>query len=468
MLSQFLLFGLEGETFIYACIAVGAVVLLLIVLAIVLGVKSRKKKRTSASEVVSRNAEPIPEPTPELTTELNEPAQPEPEIEPEPELQPIPEEQADPVAEEVSEPEPEEEPVQQEAEPEPVLEEKIVEAEPEPVQEPVPEPISEPEPEPSIPVSEPENVDSDDKDDDDDGKDEAEEDEKIRKVARIDGHVRYIIIKYNKSFTAKIIQSSDVVKNYYSEIKNELLSYKGVKARMSWKGETFYSGRTTYAKLCVRGKCLSLFLALDAKDYAESKYIVDDMSEIATYEKTPCLYRIKNDRRVKYSKELIETVMGDREKMPEPEQTDWAGKHPYEETQPLVDRGLIKELTEEDAQSGDVFLPRDCVLVNEVDELMPDDVAVALVEETEEISDKSKTDIVNIDTLSKCFENGETATLEEMKKRIPAINRKATYIKVLARGTLDKKLTVVADSFSIEAVKMILLTGGNVVKKKNS
>ncbi|MBD5584325.1 MAG: hypothetical protein HDQ88_04530, partial [Clostridia bacterium] len=137
-------------------------------------------------------------------------------------------------------------------------------------------------------------------------------------------------------------------------------------------------------------------------------------------------------------------------------------------TQPLVDRGLIKELTEEDAQSGDVFLPRDFVLASEANELMQDDVATALVEETEEISDKTKSGIVNIDTLGKHFENGETVTLEEMKKRIPSINGKITYIKVLARGTLNKKLTVVADNFSIEAVKMILLTGGNVVKKKNS
>lgn len=309
---------------------------------------------------------------------------------------------------------------------------------------------------------------ADDDDEKDNVEDDKEEDEQVRQVRRIDGHVRYIIIKYNKSFTAKIIQSSDEVKAYYSEIKNELLSYKGVKARMSWKGETFYSGRVTYAKLCVRGKCLSLFLALDPKNYVDSKYLVDDMTEIATYEKTPCLYRLKNDRRVKYSKELIETVMDGRERLPEPELTDWASQYPYEETQPLVDRGLIKELTEEDAQSGDVFLPRDSVLVSEANELMQDEVAAALVEETEEISDKTKTDIVNIDTLSKRFENGETVTLEEMKKRIPAINRKATYIKVLARGTLNKKLTVIADSFSIEAVKMILLTGGNVVKKKNS
>lgn len=458
MLKLFLLFGLEGETLLYAGMAAGAVVLLIVVLAIVLGVRAGKKRKSTKSELTAQppqpQQEPVEAPAPEQPVEAVEPA-PEESVqsESEPELDEPVQLEAKPVFDEMPESEEVSAPI---SEPEPVVE-------PEP-EEPV-QSESEPEPEPEIltPVS-----DEDDSDDKDDDKEEAEEEEKIRKVARIDGHVRYIIIKYNKSFTAKIIQSSDVVKNYYSEIKNELLSYKGVKARMSWKGETFYSGRTTYAKLCVRGKCLGLFLALDAKDYAESKYIVDDMYEIATYEKTPCLYRIKNDRRVKYSKELIATVMGDREQLPEPEVCNWAEKYPYEETQPLVDRGLIKELTEEDAQSGDVFLPRDCVLANEVDELMQDDVAVALVEETEEFSDKTKSDIVNIDTLSKCFENGETATLEEMKKRIPAINRKATYIKVLARGTLDKKLTVIADSFSIEAVKMILLTGGNVVKKKNS
>ena len=415
MLSQYLLFGLdwlEGDTLMYAGIGAGALVLFIIVLITALAVRSKKKKKALKASQAEQKVQLVEAP-----------------------VAPVDEVHVD-------------------EEPQPVEEAKAVE-----------EPVVEVKEEFKSKTAENDDETDDEKDSVEDDK---EEDEQVRKVRRVDGHVRYIIIKYNKSFTAKIIQSSDEVKAYYSEIKNELLSYKGVKARMSWKGETFYSGRVTYAKLCVRGKCLSLFLALNPKNYVDSKYIVDDMTEIATYEKTPCMYRLKNDRRIKYSKELIETVMAEREKLPEPELTDWASQYPYEETQPLVDRGLIKELTEEDAQSGDVFAPRDYVAANEVDELMQDEVAVALVEETEEFSDKTKTDIVNIDTLSKHFKNGETVTLEEMKKRIPAIHRKATYIKVLARGTLDKKLTVIADSFSIEAVKMILLTGGNVVKKKNS
>ena len=294
-----------------------------------------------------------------------------------------------------------------------------------------------------------------------------------RSVARINelninGAVRYIIIKYNKSFTAKLIQSDDEVKSYYSALKNELLSYDGIKTRMSWKGEAFYCGRKTYAKLAVRGKCVCLFLALNANDYAETKYKVDDMSEVAAYEKIPCLYRIKNDRRLKYSADLIATAMDGRKKLDGYTETDYAKQYPYEKIEPLIERKLVKVLTEEDAKSGDVFKPRDAVTVSEAAELMQDEIAVALIEEAAELSDKTKFDIVNIDTLSKNFADGETVTIEEIKKRVSGFSKKATAVKVLARGRLDKKLYVIADSYSIEAAKMILLTGGNAVKKKNA
>lgn len=316
-------------------------------------------------------------------------------------------------------------------------------------------------------------ADDDEDDEEDDDKpfvkaDEDDYDKPVKSAVRENGTIRYIIIKYNKSFTAKLKQSDAEVKNYYSAIKNELLSYTGIKTRMSWKGESFYSGRQTYAKLCIRGKCVCLFLALNPKNYEDSKYKVDDMTEIAAYEKIPCLYRIKNDRRLKFSAELIEAAMQGREKNPDYAETDWAKHYPYEKIEPLIERKLVKVLTEEDAKSGDVFKPRDVVTAAEVDELMQDDIAVALIEETDEISDRTKTDIVNIDTLSKNFADGETVTLEEIKKRIPAVSKRTTFIKVLARGSLDKKLVVIADSFSIEAAKMILLTGGNAIKKKNS
>lgn len=360
-----------------------------------------------------------------------------------------------PVTEKVTEPEKPEEVTETPAEPveEVVLPEETVAEEPEEVaaEEPV--------------TAQPEETaeDADEKDEDED----EFEIPSTRQVARTaDGHIRYIIIKYNKSFTAKLIQSSDANKNYYSELKNELLSYKGVKCRTSWKYETFYAGRQTFARLSVRGKQLCIFLALDPKKYIDTKYIIDDKSEVSAYEKTPLLYRIKNDRRLKYSKELIAEVMGEREKQEDFKEVNYVKTHPYEEIEPLIERKLVKVLTEEDAQSGDVFKPRDFVQATEVNELLQDDVAQALIEVSDEVSDKTKCTIVNIDILSQHFENDEKVTLEEIKKRVPKFPKNATYVKVLARGLLNKRLTVVADAYSIEAAKMILLTGGNPIKKR--
>lgn len=428
--------------------------------------KTDKSEEKEANDVIAPVAEETLEPAIE-NTEENEPVEEEAE---EPvtavceESEPATEEEeiCETPVEERADESVQEEPAEEIAK-EPELTEDATVEEPEPV-------VEEPEAVPAVateqpaeqPAEEPDEPDSADDDNDSD------EDEPVRQVARTDGHIRYIIIKYNKSHTAKLIQSADGVKNYYSQIKNELMSYKGVRSRISWKYESFSVGRATIAKLAVRGKNLSLFLALDPKNYVDTKYIIDDKSEVAAYEKTPLLYRIKNDRRLNYSKELIAAVMDGREKTEDYKETDYAKEYPYEKIEPLIERGLVKVLTEEDAQSGDVFKPRDMVTATEVNELLQDDIAVALIEESDEVSDRTKQGIVNIDTLSKHFADGETVTLEEMKKRIPKFVKSTTYVKVLARGALDKKLTVIADSFSIEAAKMILLTGGNAVKKKNS
>ena len=69
---------------------------------------------------------------------------------------------------------------------------------------------------------------------------------------------------------------------------------------------------------------------------------------------------------------------------------------------------------------------------------------------------------VNVDTISLNFNAGERVTLNTLKEKklVPA---NAGYVKVLARGTLDKPLDIVAQNFSVAAVKMIILTGGSVV-----
>ena len=92
---------------------------------------------------------------------------------------------------------------------------------------------------------------------------------------------------------------------------------------------------------------------------------------------------------------------------------------------------------------------------------------VELIEQSTRVADRTKKTIINIDTISQYFNENETVTLEEIKKRVPNVDKKATFLKVLARGTLDKALTVDADDFSIEAEKMIIVTGGKVLVSKS-
>lgn len=283
----------------------------------------------------------------------------------------------------------------------------------------------------------------------------------------------FIRIRYNRSFTAKLIQSPDAVKKYYSDVKNELEKY-GLKERVSWRCESFRRGRKTLAKLNVRGKTLSVYLAADPAKYADTKYKVEDVSQIASNAATPARYRIKNDRRNAYVKQLIaDLAAAENLTAAERPYSDFAAQFPYEELEPLIARKLVKVLALSEKASGSetavIAVPAEVleeVSVAQAEELIADEKAEQYVTESLSYSDKTKKEIVNIDTLARYFKKGEEVTLEKIKKRVPGINKRATYIKVLARGTLDKPLNVEADCFTAAAVKMIVLTGGKAIRKK--
>ena len=69
---------------------------------------------------------------------------------------------------------------------------------------------------------------------------------------------------------------------------------------------------------------------------------------------------------------------------------------------------------------------------------------------------------VNIGVIDRHFEAGDVVTLEMLKQK-KLVEKKAGRVKVLADGTLSKALTTKADSFSIQAIKMIELTGGTPI-----
>lgn len=165
---------------------------------------------------------------------------------------------------------------------------------------------------------------------------------------------------YSRSFEAKLIQAEDDLQRRYGEIKNHLLSYDGVKSRISWAHEVFWKGREKLVHLVIKGKTLSVYLALDPKEFEGTKYHFDDESETKKYEDTPMRVKVKSDRATKYAIELIDILAGKKELNPllNPEVLNY--KRKYESDQELLKKGLVRLLAgkkeeEEKKQAIDVI-----------------------------------------------------------------------------------------------------------------
>lgn len=160
----------------------------------------------------------------------------------------------------------------------------------------------------------------------------AEEEERRRAMEALRRHVT---VQYKRSFLARYTQSPEILQDYYTEIKNYLLSYSGVKSRISWSKDSFYLGKVCVAKIDVRGKTLYLYIALDP-DSLESKYHAASVGGSC-----PTLIKIKSERKKKYAKELIARAMkalgATAESIPS---TDY--HIPYEDDDALIAEGLIK------------------------------------------------------------------------------------------------------------------------------
>ncbi len=157
------------------------------------------------------------------------------------------------------------------------------------------------------------------------------------------GEIR-IVTRYRKSYQARLAQSQGNVMEYYNIIKNLLLSYKGVKNRISWNYEAFNKGRVHVAKIIAKTKTLYLYLALDPAEFVDSKYGIVDVSDKKKYASVPVLMKIKGDRKFKYALELIDKLCGENLQLPKKETEEIDYRIPYQTTEELVQSGLVKKL----------------------------------------------------------------------------------------------------------------------------
>ena len=144
--------------------------------------------------------------------------------------------------------------------------------------------------------------------------------------------------------------------------------------------------------------------------------------------------------------------------------------YPYDTVDNLLKRKLIRLKMSDGRISYDNeriewegIEKREKVRAEQVNSLISDETAGAMVEEvTEEVYARPK-GIINIDTLSQNFLANDTVTIRALKEK-KLISKSVNNVKVLARGVLDKPLTVKMTDFSTDAIKMIILTGGKVIK----
>jgi hypothetical protein len=175
--------------------------------------------------------------------------------------------------------------------------------------------------------------------------DEAEKD------AGVPGAAEAVSVRFRTSFESRYIQSG-VLQDYYTAIKNLLLSYKGVKARTSWNHESFNKGRQQCAKINIKGNALLVYLALDPANYNVKKYHFNDMSSKPKFDGTPMLMKVKSERALKYTLELIAEMMNVLE-IPAGKAVSVDYHAPFETTEALAARGLVKIILPAGATLGE-------------------------------------------------------------------------------------------------------------------
>lgn len=108
---------------------------------------------------------------------------------------------------------------------------------------------------------------------------------------------RYFV-RSDYGFEAKLRASAESVKQRYKSVISAFRMYSGTGFKSNFRGESVTVNEDIVARLLFRGKNLCVALAIDPKNYDDSKYCGEDVSDRKEFEGTPMLIKISSDRRL--------------------------------------------------------------------------------------------------------------------------------------------------------------------------
>ncbi|MBO5654799.1 MAG: hypothetical protein J6S32_02060, partial [Clostridia bacterium] len=111
------------------------------------------------------------------------------------------------------------------------------------------------------------------------------------------------------TFTSKMLSASVENKAIYNALKNNLLSYKGIKSRVVNGGDYFRRPGKQIVKIIFIGKTIRLALALNPDDYDYNIYHQKNRSNMKKYFDTPMFVKVQSLLGVRRAYKLIADLM---------------------------------------------------------------------------------------------------------------------------------------------------------------
>ena len=113
-------------------------------------------------------------------------------------------------------------------------------------------------------------------------------------------------LRFDRSFSAKLILSDPKIKEYYAAIATEILKYERIKTKTGWSGVSFSYGKNRFAFIAITGKTLCLYLASDPVGNVEGRYKAKNVGSIKKRAATPSLFKIRSDGAKRHALKLID------------------------------------------------------------------------------------------------------------------------------------------------------------------
>lgn len=117
--------------------------------------------------------------------------------------------------------------------------------------------------------------------------------------------------KQRLSFEERIKELDEASAEYYSILQSCLLSYRGVKSRLSLRCDSYRANKELISKITIGGNSLKIYLDIDSaeEEFAQKKINFRDVAKSEAYKEVPAMVPVKSQLCARKVCEVIDLMM---------------------------------------------------------------------------------------------------------------------------------------------------------------